>query len=62
MSYIKKAMMAQYFFCDICKKEMHLVNETRSAQECRKLCVHTEKFDTHLKCFEKLMTGDKNDQ
>jgi hypothetical protein len=55
---IKQTMTAETYICDICKKTMHLVGEARSAEQDRNDCIHTKKFDAHIKCFEEMITGE----
>lgn len=47
----------EYYFCDICKKKMHPTQQDfEKGGDARD--IHTDKFDAHVKCFEKLIVGD----
>lgn len=54
---VKKTMVTEYFVCDICKRRMHPVAEPFERGDDTE-DIHTDKFDAHVKCFEKLLTGE----
>lgn len=45
----------EVFYCDLCPKAMHPVHEARSAYACKQMCVHTDKYDMHIRCFNELV-------